>query len=166
MIQIVDNFFSLYSNDYYLLCKGLDFYEIEKFKEITGHDKVDFPGKRTLQLKDCSPFLYINLVNLCYERFNVKLDPLDGVYCHARFAHDKPDWIHTDDAKTIIVFLSETNLQSGTCFYDNNNQQTMDVGFVHNRAVMFNGNIKHKSKENYGTTLDDCRMTINIFLKQ
>lgn len=163
MIQVVNKFFTLYSNDYYLLAKQLKFYAIDEFKKISGHTHVDFPGKRTTQLKDCAPFFYINLVNLCYERFNVKLEPLDGVYCHARFANDKPDWIHTDNARTIIVFLSDTNLNSGTCFYDDADQQTMDVGFVHNRAVMFDGNIAHKSKENYGSTIDDCRMTINIF---
>ena len=149
MIQIIDNFFSIYSRDYYLFAKQLTFHESSNYKNLMGFDDkhVDFPGRRTLQLSTESPFFYLNIVNNVYDRFGIKLDDTAGVYCHVRFENDRDDWIHTDKGKTILVFLSETNLDSGTCFFDNNDNLTDNISFIHNRAVMFDGNIKHMSKK-------------------
>lgn len=167
MIKIIDNFFSVYSRDYYLFAKQLTFHEPPKYKELMGFDTkhVDFPGRRTLQLSKESPFFYLNIVNNVYDRFGIKLNDQAGVYCHVRFENDRDDWIHTDKGKTILVFLSETNLDSGTCFFDNNNNLTDNISFIHNRAIMFDGNIKHMSKKNYGSSVEDGRMTINIFIE-
>jgi hypothetical protein len=165
MIKIIDNFFNVYSKDYYTFAKQLTFYEADKYKELTGHKNVDFPGRRTLQLSEVSPFFYLNIVNNVYDKFNLKLDNNAGVYCHVRFENDRDDWIHTDKGTTILIFLSETNLESGTTFYDSNDNLTDDIGFIHNRAVMFNGSIRHMSKKNYGTSIENGRLTINIFIE-
>lgn len=87
------------------------------------------------------------------------------MYCHVRFENDRDDWIHTDKGTTILIFLSETNLESGTTFYDSNDNLTDDIGFIQNRAVMFNGSIRHMSKKNYGTSIENGRLTVNVFIE-
>ena len=88
---------------------------------------------------------------------------------HAYFFHrrgsidNSKDWIHKDSSKyALIVYLSKTNLQSETTFYNENKEIITEVGFVQNRAILFNGKIPHKSKLNYGEN-EDIRLTLNGF---
>ena len=112
MIKIINNFFSVYSRDYYLFAKQLTFHESSDYKNLMGFTSkyVDFPGRRTLQLSKESPFFYLNIVNNVYDKFGIKLDDQAGVYCHVRFQDDRDDWIHTDRGKTILVSVSYTHL--------------------------------------------------------
>ena len=64
-----------------------------------------------------------------------------------------------------MVYLSKTNLSSGTVLYDQNKQPTTTIGFVQNRALLFNANIWHRSLNNHGSNIDDGRLTLNCFLK-
>tara|TARA_A100001015_G_C14950754_1_gene696640 strand:- start:1195 stop:1449 length:255 start_codon:yes stop_codon:yes gene_type:complete len=76
------------------------------------------------------------------------------------------DWIHKDDVKSQfsgLVYLSPTNLESGTRFYDDKENEIADIKFVQNRFVFFNGNYNHMSIGNHGTNIENGRLTLNAF---
>ena len=86
---------------------------------------------------------------------------------HLRLNNSEEDWIHTDDQwqKTLIIYLSETNLKSGTCFYENNsNIPSTTINFIKNRALLYDGNIRHMSLLNYGNSIHNGRLTLNCFI--
>ena len=88
-------------------------------------------------------------------------------YIHLRLKDDDvEDWIHTDTGDTMLIYLSPTNLSSGTSFYSDDEKEITTVKFIQNCALFFNGQIKHKSLSNYGENSEDGRMTINIFCKK
>jgi hypothetical protein len=76
------------------------------------------------------------------------------------------DWIHEDtNMYSMLVYLSPTCLTSGTNFYLEKKENTLThkVAFVQNTAVIFKGNIFHKSASNYGDSIENGRFTLNIF---
>ena len=87
---------------------------------------------------------------------------------HLRLNIDnEKDWIHKDDEYiySILIYLSDTNLKSGTYLYDENENIINDIKFVKNRLIMFSSQYKHKGYGYYGTNIDDGRLTLNIFVK-
>ena len=165
MIRIVDNFFDYYSWDYYDCVKQLPFYDINEFREKTGITNQNWPGLRTEPIEQIAPFLFLNVVELMRRKLDMNVSKKGhGMFCHARFADDKPDWIHTDPGYSLLIFLSHTNLESGTAFFDENDKMVDRIGFVHNRAILFDGQkYRHMSLKNYGDSLDNARLTINTF---
>jgi hypothetical protein len=165
MIRIVDNFFDYYSWDYYDCIKKLPFYNVDEFHKKTGLTGQSWPGVRTESVQEIAPFLFLNVVELMKRKLGMDISRKgNGMFCHARFANDKPDWIHTDPGYTLLVFMSPTNLESGTAFFDNKDNMVDRIGFVHNRAILFDGQqYKHMSLKNFGDNLDNARMTINTF---
>ena len=99
--------------------------------------------------------------NLKYIDTHIHLRPYDSI--------DNPDWIHKDDYKgddyTLLVYLSDTNLNSGTGLFDDNNNLITDFKFIKNRAIIFDTSYNHKSKLNYGDSIDDGRLTLNCFIR-
>ena len=89
-----------------------------------------------------------------------------SVNTHLRLGKDEePDYIHTDpDDYTMIVFLSKTNLKSGLNIYDENKQETQNIKFVQNRAVIFDSKQYHRSSLNYGDNINNGRLTLNCFI--
>ena len=75
------------------------------------------------------------------------------------------DWIHKDDDVdyAMVINLSETNLNSGTCFYDEEKKETIVSKFVKNRAVFYDAQINHSSVGNYGKDIESGRLTLNAF---
>ena len=64
-----------------------------------------------------------------------------------------------------MVYLSETNLNSGTAIYpDHGDTPSTLVGFVQNRALLFKSSLRHKSINSYGDNLENGRLTLNCFL--
>ena len=51
----------------------------------------------------------------------------------------------------MLVYLSETNLQSGTSLYDENDKLITDVKFIQNRALIFDSRYSHAAINNHGT---------------
>ena len=95
------------------------------------------------------------------KKFNINADR------HAYFSEEElkitKDWPHKDSSRyALIVYLSKTNLNSGTVFYNDKREVITDISFVNNRAILFNGQIPHKSKLNYGED-SDIRLTLNGF---
>jgi len=88
-------------------------------------------------------------------------------FVHLRLNEDNEnDWIHTDpNYYTLMVYLSDTNLKSGTAIYpENGDEPSTVVGFVQNRALLFRSYQRHKSVNNYGSSLEDGRLTLNCFI--
>ena len=89
-------------------------------------------------------------------------------FVHLRLYEDEnKDWIHRDDNELSgLVYLSNTNLNSGTYLYDDNDNMINDIKFIKNRFIMYRGTMKHKAYGNYGSSIDDGRLTLNLFIKQ
>ena len=164
---IIDNFFDnfeLLEHEF----KKIPLLSFSENKQVT--EGVKWPGKRSLHLGKTHPFIW-QLTNkeiqqksgnerLMYSRWRM------SVNTHLRLSEDeKPDYIHTDpDDITMIVFLSKTNLKSGLSIYDENKQETQNIKFVQNRAVLFDGKQFHRSSLNYGDNIDNGRLTLNCFI--
>jgi len=124
-----------------------------------------WPGKRSLNYMETDPVLS-SLFTVCVGEHMPEYS--QGALCtHWRFGDNK-DWVHVDNMTcTGIVYLSETNMNSGTQFFDRNpdegGQVILDVPFVQNRCVLFYGNPYHCSKSNYGESEDNARFTMNFF---
>ena len=88
-------------------------------------------------------------------------------HLHLRLNEDnQKDFIHTDVCDlTMIVYLSETNLKSGTAIYNDKHEETQSAKFVQNTAFLFAGNQLHGSLLNYGDNIDNGRLTLNCFIK-
>ncbi len=167
---IVDNFFENFN------------YIENSFKEIKMYNKKeymskfqtieDWPGKRSYVLNLENTFLF----NLFVREFDIKFNnPFNGIntniksHIHLRVKKDgSKDWIHRDSAMsnyTCLIFLSKTNLDSGTNIYSENKEIITSVKFVQNRAVLFDSNYLHSAFGHYGNDVNDGRLTLNAFFR-
>ena len=164
MIKIVDNFLD-FPEEYYELCKGLKYYNQEDFKKVTGVYN-NFPGLRTNYLHIDYPFLYYSVLAYIKNKFELNLNPYQNISAHAQMRFDdSEDWIHTDFGHTVIIYLSPTNLQSGTGFYNVDNKQTAMINFVQNRGLFFTHGTIHQAENNHGIDKENGRLTLTYFLK-
>ena len=159
-IQLVENFF----DDIDLILKIANqqkYYTVDDYNFESGHSNT-WPGMRTMCL-DQKPDINNLIKHYAEKRFN--LYNSDGAFFfHKKGTKDKhKDWKHKDPvSQSLIDYLSKTNVNSGTVFYNDKNEIITDIGFVQNRAICFNGKIPHQSKLNYGEE-DDMRLTLNGF---
>ena len=137
----------------YNLCKNK--ISLYKVKDHPGHQNDittdSWPGTRSLLLQESEPFFYLHLMHLIKKKFNLVFSNYVSIdaFIHLRLKDDNyKDWIHVDKTDTILVYISPTNLLSGTSFYSDDEQEIASVKFVQNSAVFFNGQIKHKSISN------------------
>ena len=65
---------------------------------------------------------------------------------------------------SMLVYLSPTNLNSGTDLYNENDEMITSFKFVQNRAVLFSSSYKHRAINNHGTDVNNGRLTLNIFM--
>ena len=170
-VIVADNFFSNFSNIKSHF-KKLELYTLEEGENLNmwSGDVGKWPGKRSLDFYETEPFLY----NLILSEFDIRFRNFyQGTsftcasYAHLRLDKDnEKDWIHADPVShTLMIYVSETNLNSGTCFYDENDNLTQTVNFVQNRAVLFPGHIRHKALNNHGTDIENGRLTLNVFFR-
>ena len=148
------------------LAKQFKFYN-RKDWEQTGNTGGDWPGLRTDELKKSAPFLYLHIATLLEQSKLINLNNYKEIhmYCHLRLLEDKDkDWAHYDESDTAIIYLSQTNFSSGTDFYDIENNTIASTKFIQGSCVFFEQGIKHASMGNHGTSIDDGRMTINVFM--
>ena len=168
-VIVTDNFFDNFDNikNHF---KNVKLYTLEEgTKQNLWHaDAGVWPGQRSRDFYETEPFLF----NLILLEFNHKFRNFyQGArfnctsYAHLRLDDDnEKDWIHTDPVDhTLMVYISDTNLNSGTCFYDKNDNVTQTVNFLQNRAVLFPGHIRHKALNNHGTDINNGRLTLNVF---
>jgi hypothetical protein len=168
---IVDNFFDNFN------------YIENSFKEIKMYDKKEYiskfkaneenwPGKRSYVLNSENAFLF----NLFIKEFDIKFsNPFNGIptniksHIHLRTKKDEiEDFIHRDISScnyTCLIFLSKTNLNSGTNIYSENKEIITSIKFVQNRAILFDSNYLHSAFGHYGDDVNDGRLTLNAFFK-
>jgi len=176
MINVNDNFFE-------------NFKTIEKhFKKIPLYsgtewgtkfqkgNNVYWPGSRSQSLYETNPFLWNLIAKEIKEKYSHVIGwppKIIDAYTHLRLSgDDEKDSPHQDlDSRfTLMVYLSDTNLESGTCFYHNIDDEYVvaepmnTVNFIKNTSVLFSGDLYHKSKYNYGTDIENGRLTLNCFI--
>ena len=161
--------------------KSLDFYDDkthpqairEKLeKEALGEEyKMSFCGVRTESFLDVATttdrIILKGLEKLGTSFWNRKF--LYNTYAHLRLESDSTkDFIHQDKSDfAFLLYLSETNLDSGTKIFttvnDDKDKENKFVKFVKNRFVIYDAKLPHMSWGNHGTNLSNGRLTINGF---
>ena len=177
MIIVKDNFFENFDTiEKYF--KDIPLYSGNEWNKKFGGNSGGgyWPGSRSQHLYETNPFLWALIAKEIKEKYSdiISWPPeIIDAYTHLRLNEDnEKDFPHQDlDTRyTLMVYLSDTNLQSGTCFYQKVNQEYLDhepittVNFVKNMAVLFSGSLYHKSKRNYGTNINNGRLTLNCFI--
>lgn len=167
MIKVINNFFPNfeYIKDSF---KKISLYEQKEFNEKFNETQT-WPGKRSALLNESAKFLTLLFSELVIKH-NALPESLNNLtfnlYTHLRLEKDhSDDWVHQDISPYAgIVFLSKTNTDSGTLFYDRDKKTVLHkISAVENTAVFFHGNIFHKSGLNYGDNIDNGRLTLNSF---
>ena len=155
-----------YVQDVYDICKSkIDLYEFKNHPN-SNDPNTKWPGLRSQHLNQTEPFLHLLLLGQAESKFNFSVKNYKEIdsFIHLRLEEsNEEEYIHRDQCDTILVYLSDTNLISGTRFYSDQKDQISEVSFLQNTAVYFNGSIYHSSFRNYGDSVDNGRMTINIF---
>tara|TARA_R110000822_G_scaffold290757_1_gene412788 strand:- start:276 stop:782 length:507 start_codon:yes stop_codon:yes gene_type:complete len=148
--------------------KKIKLYSVEEYNKKTNSNDT-WPGYRSLPLKDTNVFLY---EYICYLMFNKKfLD--EGVYeifmsIHLRLAEDNHrDWVHQDNTHLAsLVYLSNSNYNSGTYFYDDKLNIVNDVKFIQNSCILYPGHYTHKGYGHHGESIENGRLTLNLFINK
>ena len=163
-IKVTHDFLNL-NEHIYVLCKNFTFYNQDEYNNRFNVNE-SWPGQRTFNLSQENPFLHIHLLSIL-EMNGVEINKYKDIvsHCHIRFAEDNSkDWAHVDpNMDTAIIYLSKTNLNSGTKFFNTQNQEIASIAFVQNTCVFFEEPLLHSSFGNHGDNIDNARMTLNIF---
>jgi hypothetical protein len=163
---IIDNFFERFENIEKAF-KEIPVYKKEEFNS-KFQEKQNWPGKRSGYLNNENTFLLNLFLNEFYNKINIGIRGIT-LHTHLRLSSDlDKDWIHKDSfggyIYTCIVYLSKTNLNSGTYIYSSNNEIISDVKFVQNRAFLFDTRYLHSTYGNHGEDINDGRLTLNAFI--
>lgn len=169
-IYIDYNFLPNVNHIYDLIKKEIPVYSFNEHPDlkINLENNSKWPGKRSVKLNQAEKFLQFFIVETAINkfRFNISKYHYISSYVHVRLDNDnKTDFIHQDlGMDTLLVYLSPTNINSGTVFYaDDQKTPITEVSFIQNISVFFNGSIYHCSKNNFGQNINDGRMTLNVF---
>lgn len=183
MIAVYDNFFTNnVFNAVYDRAKKINLHTAEEhIKKYVGSSFLSqtnentnigyWPGNRSFKLEEEDSLLNSVFCDMLFSR-HIFDRPVKLLYSYIHLRLDdtnKDDYIHTDPNNfSVIVYISPTNLSSGTKFFFNKNEKNLDnemlfVKFVQNRAVVFHGDIAHTAFNNHGSCIDDGRLTINGF---
>jgi len=163
----VDEFFTNF-NEVLDICKGIELHTSEKYPWKSIYKSSSWPGFRSGPMNKIN----IEFQNMFVKQFQNKFgDYFRGLpfevdmFTHLRLADGKEDWIHTDSPLnySCLVYMSDTNLNSGTQLYNNKNELIADFRFLQNRAIIFDSRYAHKALNNHGTNIDNGRLTVNAF---
>ena len=129
-----------------------------------------WPGYRSADLTIINPiltsFVLDKLQNVkILQNQNLKIH----LYLHLRTKEDEKDeFIHTDDdfyKYGGLIYLNDTNLNSGTKIYEDKDQMINDIKYVKNRLIIFNGSYRHKGYGYFGNNSENGRLTLNLFIR-
>ena len=121
--------------------------------------------------------LYTNMVgDEVYELVRDKLIELDPkfnnvflrCYFHYTLNEDMSDTIHTDgvfDYAGVLYLTPNPPSNSGTVFYNDDNEQINYVENVYNRLTIYPATIPHSIKESFGDNITNGRLVYTIFLR-
>jgi hypothetical protein len=162
---IIDNFFERF-NVIEESFKKISLYEKEEYIK-KFNDIQNWPGKRSNFINIENPFLFNLFLNEFNSKINFNFKKL-SVFIHLRTIMDeKKDWIHDDvnaGQYTCLVYLSKTNLNSGTYIYSQDKEIISDIKFVQNRAFFFDARYLHSAYGHHGDDINNGRLTLNAFL--
>jgi hypothetical protein len=164
-VKVIYDFFH-FNENIYNICKKAEFYNVNDFEQKFGGDNT-WPGQRTQNLIHYNYTLYTHIISfLNVHKISTKDYRVVDAYGHLRFSGDNDiDWVHDDPCDTAIIYLSETNLESGTSFFATDKQtEISSIKFIQNTCVFFNQGLMHKSVGNHGQDINDGRMTLNVFM--
>lgn len=146
--------------------------QVAELKKTDGTElNFKWPGERSEDLKKVSPFA-VSLFLKEFTKFGNFLPPNCPfkIYTHLRLGSDnKEEFIHKDTPSadySTLVYLSKTNLDSGTKLYDDKQKEIADIKFIQNRALIFESRYNHMPIHNHGTHINNGRLTLNIFWKE
>ena len=144
----------------------------ETFNLTENGGEETWPGSRSEPLFKVSPFLealFLQTFDNKFKNFFADKKVSCKTSLHLRLdKDDTSDWIHQDNEVadySLLVYLSDTNLQSGTGLYNPKKELITDVKFVQNRAFLFTIDYFHKAIGNHGNDIHDCRLTFNAFFR-
>jgi hypothetical protein len=89
-------------------------------------------------------------------------------YFHYTLNEDMSDTIHTDgvfDYAGVLYLTPNPPSNSGTVFYNDDNEQINYVENVYNRLTIYPATIPHSIKESFGDNITNGRLVYTIFLK-
>jgi|TARA_Y100000015_G_scaffold41658_1_gene48036 hypothetical protein len=147
---IIDNFFD---NVSYVIdeINKLEFYSVKQFNNKFNENQT-WPGTRTEILPRVNTKLSEYIIQQFFTKAKNFLNPQDlsvEMYAHKRDKkYLKKDWIHNDVPVadyTCLIYISKTNLKSGTKFYNIKKKVILDVAFFQNRCLMFDARYLHKA---------------------
>jgi len=148
--------------------KKIKLYSAEEFEKVENK-KGNWPGLRSRFLGTTNPIFHEYIISLIHQKQLLE----KGLWQIASFIHlrlkedDSKDWIHKDpDDFAALIYLSKTNLNSGTYLFDDNKNLINDIKFVSNRFIMYDGKYNHKGYGHHGNSIEDGRLTINLFLNK
>ena len=127
-----------------------------------------YPGKRTIPLEHINTKLCSSIMR-AIERCNFPFTNKAFKYnqtANVRLKKDNNDFIHQDGSDwAYMIYLSETNLESGTKFYlsENEDEEYACTKFLFNRLVVFDSRVYHKCWNSYGDNPQNGRISINGF---
>jgi hypothetical protein len=155
---VIDNFFDDFNNIEHHF-NTIKLYTLAQYRKQFDENS-NWPGRRSDYLHRAEPFLY-NLYNKEFKKFELK-----GRYNVDSFVHlrenKKDDFPHRDNQYgieyTCLVYLSISNLNSGTYLLSDDKKIITDVKFVQNRAFLFDSRYLHTA---YGH--HPGRLTLNTF---
>lgn len=174
--MVVEDFFQNYEQikDEFKLIPRYEFNDHPDIKpKLKDGEKVPlkyhWPGERSQDLKKTNKFLTALFIKEFDQKFGYFMGEKLGfaLYTHMRLKkHSTTEWTHKDSPDSIfssLVYLSNTNLNSGTKLYDDNDEEVANIKFVQNRALIFDSTYTHAAIGNHGENQDDGRLTLNIF---
>jgi len=119
--------------------------------------------------------LYTNMVgDEVYELVKDKLvelgftDPFLRCYFHYTLNEDMSETTHTDgvfDFAGVLYLTPNPPPNSGTIFYNENNEEIDYVENVYNRLTIYPSTTLHRIKESFGHNITNGRLVYTIFFK-
>jgi hypothetical protein len=119
----------------------------------------------------CTNMVDLELIELIRDKLN-ELDPKfkdcsPRCFFHYTLNEDMSNTTHTDgifDYAGVLYLTPNPPLNSGTVFYDDNNEEIDYVENVYNRLTIYPATIPHRIKESFGDNINNGRLVYTIFL--
>ena len=147
--------------------KKIKLYDQENLNSLRGTTET-FPGLRSFPLIETNIFLYEYINFLMFYNKLIKPEDVNFIthFIHLRREEDnEKDFVHQDFFNfSSLIYLSKTNLNSGTYLYDKEKNIINDFKFVKNRLVMYSSEYFHMGYGHHGTDIDNGRLTLNSFI--
>jgi len=133
----------------------------------------NWQGKRTTVIHDLDN-QYANVVlsriqELCHRYFYLPEKQQIRSAFQITNKHDGNSWIHKDydvQIAGVLYLTPNPEANSGTTFYDEDENPVDCIENVYNRLILYQSNIKHKSTNYFGETKEDCRLTQVFFISE